>query len=290
MKITLPSWCAKLAFGAVLAILFAVPGSPQSDDTGKQSQAAAQQGESAADLAKKLTNPVAELVSVPLQFNWDSGVGPDKDTRFILNVQPVMPFSMNKDWNLILRVITPLISQPPLLPGAGATAGVGDVLASAFFAPAQPRRFIWGVGPVLSLPSTADPFLGSGKWSAGPTVVILKQSVGFTYGALWNHVWSFAGNERRDDVSQMFLQPFFSYTTKKALTVSVNSEMAANWKAESGQQWTVPLIFQISKVASFGPFPASYSIGAGPYIEKPDGGPSWKLRAGISILLPRTRK
>ena len=286
----MPDSCLRFAIGIMLIALFAVPGWPQSNDTGQQNQAAQQQGEGSSDLAKKLSNPVGDLVSVPFQLNWDSGVGPDKDTRFLLNIQPVMPFSLNGQWNLILRVITPFISQPPLASGAAATFGVGDILTSAFFSPAQPKRFIWGVGPVLSLPSTADPFLGSGKWAAGPTVVVLKQSSGFTYGALWNQVWSFAGNEKRGDVSQMYLQPFLSYTTKSAATFGISSEMAANWKAAKGEKWTVPLVFQISKVSSFGPFPASYSIGVAPYVKKPEGGPSWKLRAGISLILPRTRR
>jgi hypothetical protein len=280
----------KLVFGLASTLLFAVPCWPQATGASTQPQTASQQGDNSADLAKKLSNPVADLVSVPFQFNWDSGVGPDEDTRFILNVQPVIPFSMTPNWNMILRVITPIISQPPLAPGASANSGIGDILTSMFLSPANPRRFTWGIGPVVSLPSTADPTLGTGKWSAGPTIVILKQSGGFTYGALWNQVWSFAGNERRNDVSQMFIQPFFSYTTKKAVTLTVNSETTANWKAESGQKWTIPITFQISKVSSFGPFPASYFIGAAPFVEKPDGGPSWRLRAGMALLLPRTKK
>ena len=254
-----------------------------------QGAAAPQQGEGSADLAKKLSNPVSDLVSVPFQFNWENGVGPNKNTRFILNIQPVVPFTLNPKWNLIARVITPLVSQPPLVAGGAATFGVSDILASFFFSPAQPRGFIWGVGPVFSLPSTADPFLGTGKWSAGPTVVVLKQAGPWTYGALWNQVWSFAGDTARGDVSQMFLQPFVAYTSKSAVTVTVNSEATANWKASSGQQWTIPINVLVSKISWFGPFPASYGVGAGVFVEKPTGGPSWKLRAIATVLLPRKK-
>jgi hypothetical protein len=241
----------------------------------------------AADLAKKLSNPISDLVSVPFQFNWEQGVEPDDATRFILNIQPVMPFSMTKDWNLIARVIMPVVGQPPLTPGGEAASGVSDILASFFFSP-KAGKLIWGVGPVLSLPSTSEPTLGSGKWSAGPTFVVLKQAGRWTYGALANQIWSFAGEDGRADVSQMFLQPFLSYTTPKAITYTIQSETTANWEAASGQEWTIPINFLFSKVLKFGPFPASYQVGAGWFAESPDvGGADWKLRAAIVILLPR---
>ena len=243
--------------------------------------------EDEATLAKKLSNPVSDLVSVPFQLNWDQGVGPNDQTRFLLNVQPVMPFSINKNWNLVGRVIVPILSQPPLFDGASPASGIGDVLASAFFTPTT-GGLIWGVGPVMSLPSTTQPTLGTEKWAAGPTALVLKQSGPWTVGALWNQVWSFAGNSDRMDVSQMYLQPFLSRTGKNLVTVGVSSEASANWKAED-HKWTVPIIFSLSKLSSFGPFPASYQVGVGVYVAKPDLGPSWKLRTGMTILLPRKK-
>src|SRR5262249_23403834 len=167
-----------------------------------------------AELAKKLSNPISDLVSVPFQFNWEQNVGPKDQTRFILNVQPVMPFTLTPKMNLITRVIVPFVSQPPLADGGVPAAGVGDILASFFFSPKTGSTFTWGVGPVISLPSTAEPTLGTEKWSAGPTFVALKQAGPWTVGALWNQVWSFAGNTDRADVNQMFVQPFLAYTTK----------------------------------------------------------------------------
>jgi hypothetical protein len=222
---------------------------------------------------------------VPFQFNWEQGVGPEDQTRFILNVQPVMPFKLTDDWNLILRVITPFINQPPLTSGGTSAFGVGDILTSFSLSPSHSGGLIWGAGPVLSLPSTTQPTLGTEKWAAGPTVVVPKQSGHSTLGALWNQVWSFAGNSSRDGVSQMFVQPFAAYGVG-SWTFTLQSETTANWKAD-GEKGTVPINAIAAKLSSFGPFPASYQFGFGVYAAHPDTGPSWKIRAAIVILLPR---
>jgi len=267
-----------LAIGALLAPGFAAAqasGNKEGSDS------------DAEGLAKKLSNPVADLVSVPFQFNWAQPVGPDDATRFLLNVQPVVPFTINEDWNLITRAIMPVIGQPALSPGGDAASGLGDVLASFFFSP-KSGPFVWGVGPVISLPSTSEPTLGTGKWSAGPTFVILKQQGPWTFGGLLNQVWSFAGNDDRADVSQFYVQPFLAYTTPKAVTYSVNSEAIANWKANR-DEWTVPINFGVSKVSSFGPIPASYQVGAGVYVTGPDQAPDWQLRFTTTLILPRKK-
>ena len=254
----------------------------------QQAAAPAAGGESA-ELAKKLSNPISDLVSVPFQFNWEQNVGPSELTRFILNVQPVMPFELNSDWNMITRIIMPLVSQPPLFAGDAATFGMSDITTSFFFSPRKVTSFTIGAGPVFVVPSTSEPTLGSGKWSMGPTVVALRQDGPWTYGALWNQVWSFSGDPSRADVNQMFLQPFLGYQATHTITLTVQSEMTANWEADE-QQWTVPLNFLVSKLVSFGPFPASYFIGVGAFVAHPDVGPSWKIRGAITLLLPKTRK
>jgi hypothetical protein len=242
-----------------------------------------------AELAKKLSNPVSDLVSVPFQFNCEANVGPSELTRFVLNVQPVMPFSLNEDWNLIARLIMPFVSQPPLSQGDSAASGISDITASFFFSPNKVSSFIIGVGPAVVLPSTSEPTLGSGKWSAGPTAVVLKQTGPWTYGALWNQVWSFSGDPNRTDVNQMFLQPFLAYQATQTVTLTAQSEMTGNWKADN-QKWTIPINFLVAKLSSFGVFPASYQIGFGAFPVHADVGPSWKIRGAIVILLPRTRR
>jgi hypothetical protein len=254
----------------------------------QQAAAPAAGGESA-ELAKKLANPISDLVSMPFQFNWEQNVGPSELTRFTLNVQPVMPFEINADWNLITRVIMPLVSQPPLFSGGAATFGISDITTSFFLSPRKVSQFTIGAGPVMVLPSTSEPTLGTGKWSLGPTVVALKQEGPYTYGVLWNQVWSFSGDPTRADVNQMFLQPFLAYQATHTVTLTVQSETTANWEADD-EQWTVPINVIVSKLSSFGVFPASYQFGFGAFAAHPEVGPSWKIRAAIVILLPRARK
>ena len=256
-------------------------------DAGAQ-QAKPAEGDSA-ELAKKLANPISDLVSVPFQFNWEQDVGPSELTRFILNVQPVMPFALNPDWNLITRVIMPLVGQPPLVAGGEATFGISDITTSTFLSPRKVSKFTIGAGPVFVLPSTSEPTLGSGKWSLGPTVVVLKQDGPWTFGALWNQVWSFSGDPSRADVNQMFLQPFLAYQATHTVTLTAQSEMTANWDA-ADEQWTVPINIIVSKLSSFGVFPASYQLGFGVFPAHPDIGPTWKIRGAIVILLPKSRK
>jgi hypothetical protein len=245
--------------------------------------------ESSADLAKQLSNPVASLVSVPLQFNWDQQVGIDDDTRTTINFQPVVPMALNEDWNMILRWIMPYVSQPRLFDGAVPSSGLSDIVASVFFSPAKPGAFIWGAGPVFLLPATAEPLLGSGKWGIGPTFVILKQTGGWTYGALMNHIWSIAGDDfsggvPRSDVNSTFLQPFVSYTTANAVTFGVNLEASANWEADD--EWTVPMHFTVGKLTKFGPYPFSITVGVAPFLAAPNGQPDWRLRFVGTVLLP----
>lgn len=183
-------------------------------------------------LAKKLSNPVSDLVSVPFQFNWENKVGPDgHGMRMVLNIQPVLPISLTKNWNLIARWILPYIAQPESL---GSSSGFGDVVFSSFFSPANSSAFTWGIGPVLTLPLTTDPSLGAGKWGAGPTAVAPSLRGPWAIGMLVNQVWSFAdaSSTERANVNAAFFQPFVAYVAKGGITYTVNSESTANWEGE----------------------------------------------------------
>ena len=237
-------------------------------------------------LAKKLSNPISDLVSVPFQFNWYQNVGPLELSTFVLNVQPVIPLQLSNDWNLILRIIVPFVGQPPFFTGDVSTFGVGDITSSFFFSPRNNSGFTWGVGPVFETPSSYQPTIGSGRYSIGPTAVALQQTGKWTIGTLWNQVWSVAGDKRRADVEEMFLQPFIAYQATHTITLTVTSETTANWQATGNDRWTVPLLGLISKLDKFGPFPASYQLGLSWFPAHPDLGPSWNIRGAVVILLP----
>jgi hypothetical protein len=242
------------------------------------------------ELAKKLANPVSDLVSIPFQFNWENKVGPDDEgMRMVLNIQPVVPITLSEKWNLIGRWIMPYVAQPEAL---GSRTGFGDVVFSSFFSPAGAPTLTWGIGPVVTLPLSTDPTLGSGKWAAGPTAVILRIQGPWVYGLLANQVWSFAdaSSDNRADVSQAFIQPIIAYVTPGGVTYTLNSESTANWNAEGDEEtWTVPINFLVSKLTKFGPFPFSVQAGVGVYVATPEDGPDWKLRTNFVVLLPRTK-
>ena len=180
--------------------------------------------ESNEELAKKLSNPVANLISVPLQLNYDCCIGPSDGARYLLNVQPVVPISMTENWNLIIRTILPVIYAESPVPGGSAHSGLGDTIQSFFLSPKEPvGGWILGAGPVGYYPTATESQLGAGKWGAGPTIVALQQSHGFTYGVLANQIWSFAGQDNRQNINSTFLQPFVSFTTKSFTTFSLNT-------------------------------------------------------------------
>jgi hypothetical protein len=246
-------------------------------------------GQDAEEISKQLSNPVADLVSLPFQLNWENGVGPEDGLRFVLNFQPVVPFHLSPRWNLIGRMIAPYIAQPPLAPGVSATSGLGDILLSAFLSPAGgDSGLTWGVGPVLNLPATSDPALGSGKWGAGPTGLVLVSTPSWTYGALVNHVWGIAdvSDAERSDLNGTFLQPFVARHFPKAVTLTVQSESTYDWEADNGEEWTVPVNVLVSRVTKLGPFPFSVAGGGGYYVESPAAGPDWKLRLAFTVILP----
>ncbi|MDO9163781.1 MAG: hypothetical protein Q7U43_15605, partial [Methylococcaceae bacterium] len=181
-------------------------------------------GDSSEQLAMKLQNPVANLISVPFQNNWDFGLGSNDAMQYKVNVQPVIPFSIGDDWNLITRTILPIIHAESPVAGGADVSGLSDIVQSFFFSPKAPvGGWIMGAGPVFLYPSASDDKLSAKKWGAGPTAVLLRQESGWTYGLLSNHIESFAGTSSRQDVSATFLQPILSYTTKTYTTFGLNS-------------------------------------------------------------------
>jgi len=241
--------------------------------------------ESNEELAKKTLNPVADLISMPLQYNQDYGIGPADAMKTYLNIQPVIPVGLNQDWNLIIRTIIPLIDMESAGPGLKDTSGMGDITQSFFFSPKLPvDGWIVGAGPVFLYPTASHDDLGNEKWGIGPTFVVLRQEHGFTYGMLANHIWSFAGNSGRQNVSATFLQPFFSYTTKTYTSFTINTESTYDWE---NSQWTVPVNFMVSQILKIGSQPISLQLGYRYYADAPANGPDWGIRVNLVFLFPK---
>jgi hypothetical protein len=239
-------------------------------------------------LRKATQNPVASLISVPIQNNSNFGVGPDDRTQNVLNIQPVIPIRISENWNVIARIITPIIFQPtvsqPVNQGA---SGFGDLNPSFFFSPANAGKIIWGAGPTVVLPTATNPILGQGKWSAGPTFVALAQPGKWTVGALVNNVWSFAGQSSRPDVNQLLINYFINYNLSKGWYVGTLPIVTANWNAPSGSQWVVPLGGSIGRIMKMGFQPVNVQIGFYGNAVHPPGASSWNVRAQIAFLFPK---
>jgi hypothetical protein len=240
--------------------------------------------QSADELAKQTQNPVASLISVPFQGNWDFGIGDREATGTLLNIQPVAPFALTSTWNVILRVIMPVQSQPA--EDGQRFTGMGDTTMTVFFSPAKTGKVIWGVGPAFLIPTATNQNLGTEKFGLGPSVVALVQPGKWTVGALWNQIWSVDGANDRDDVNQMYLQPFSNYNLGQGLALGASMEASTNFEADE-DRWTSFLLFSISKVTLLGKRPVSFLAGGGPAVASPTGRPDWRLRFASTFLFPR---
>ncbi len=242
---------------------------------------------SESELAKATQNPVSDLISLPFQNNTNFDVGPQEKTQNILNIQPIWPVSLNANWNLITRTIVPVVSQPALTPGHDRTDGLGDTTFTAFFSPRKPSKWIWGAGPAVLLPTASDDVLGSDKWGLGPSVVVLTMPGSWVIGSLLSNVWS-TGGSGDADVNLFTWQYFINYNMADGWYLSSAPIMTANWEADSGNKWTVPVGGGGGKVFRIGKQPVNATAQAFYNVEKPQFGADWTLRIQLQFLFPKS--
>ena len=258
------------------------------------------QEQSQEDLAKQAQNPIANMISLPLQNNTNFGISPDEDqVQNVLNIQPVIPFSITENLNLITRTIIPIISQPDFFTGGeGRVTGLGDITLSAFFSPTDSKKITWGLGPIFLFPTATDgplggisedggESLGSDKWGAGASFVGLMMPGQWVFGSLLSNVWSFAGSGERD-INLFTWQYFINYNLPKGWYLTSAPIITANWEAaDSDNTWTIPFGGGVGKLLKVGKQPINTQLSAYYNVEKPEFGPDWQLRFQIQFLFPK---
>ncbi len=239
---------------------------------------------SSSALASKLANPVADLISVPVQFNWYRGLGLDGEGQaYDMVFQPVVPIKLNNDWNYIVRPVLTLGVQNNVNGYSG--SGAGPVVVETFFSPNTDSNFVWGVGPVLSTPALSGNRWGTAQTGAGLSAVALYSGKPWTAGVLAYQTWNVGGSDVAATANNTYWQPFVAYVTPKAWTFSLNTQSSFNWDSRRAQN---PLNFDISKLTRWGDVPVSLQIGARYFLSSVPGGPSgWGIRAGITFLFPK---
>jgi hypothetical protein len=268
--------------------------STDSDKTQSSSDAQDQDDTKSANstesLQKATQNPVANLISVPIQNNTNFGIGPFDRNQNVLNIQPVIPIHLTENWNLIARIIQPIVWQPFPTQPTGGQFGFGDMNPSFFLSPAKPKKIIWGVGPAFVIPTATSQYLGQGKLSLGPSFVALAQPGHWTLGALVNNVWSVAGSGGRPAVNQMLLQYFVNYNMKKGWYLTSSPILTANWNASSGNVWTVPFGGGVGRIMKLGFQPVNITAQFYGNAAYPAGGSPWGMRLQIAFLFPQLTK
>jgi hypothetical protein len=241
------------------------------------------------ELAKLAQNPIGNLISVPFQNNTNFNVGPERGVQDILNIQPVVPFGITEQWNIITRTIVPVVFNPSLGPAAGAVNGLGDLQFTAFLSPARPGAWVWGVGAIAQLPTHTNRTLGNDNLGLGPSAVVLHLEHGdpWVYGALVNNVWSLGTNPYAPAYSNGLLQPFVNYNFKNGFYLTSSPIITMNWLAPVNQQLTLPLGGGVGKIFHLGKLPVNAQLSAYYNVVRPDFGPEWQLRAQLQLMFPK---
>lgn len=246
--------------------------------------------DAATELAKKSQNPVENMVSVPFNNNFNFGYGDNGNTQYVLDAKPVIPFSVNEDWNIISRTIIPIIHQPNPIPGRNYLTGMGDLSPAFYLSPGHPGAIIWGAGPIAVLPTATKHDLGQGKYSIGPSFVVLTMPDRWVIGALLFNVWSVGGQSNRPNVNSFELQYFINYNLPEGWYVTTQPIITADWTATSTNRWVVPIGFGVGHIFNIGKQAINASLQSYTNVVTASYGPNWQAQLNISLLFPETDK
>jgi hypothetical protein len=247
------------------------------------------QAQESSEIAKQAQNPIANLISVPLENDFDPQTGIDKDDSYVLEMKPVIPFRLSNDWTLITRTIVPVIQLPDLSTRVDGTTGLGDIQESFFLSPTKAGPVIWGAGPAISLPTATQDALGTKKVSVGPTVVVLRIQGHWLFGSLAQNLWSVEGPSARPNVNQMLLQPFVNYNLAHKWYLTSSPIITANWEVRPDERWVVPVGGGVGKIVHFGRQPVNVYAQLFRNVERPDGTTPWSARFQMQFLFPKKR-
>lgn len=268
-------WLTILTLGAIFSFAaFAEESVPQQEAE-----------DNSTELAKQTQNPIADLISLPFQWNVGFDTGPDNHTSSVLNIQPVIPFNLSDDWNLITRTIVPIVNQQPIGPLDRQEWELGNTQFSGFFSPRNSGEWTWGLGPILEFPTHTNDVLNSDNYSAGPTFVALKMEGPWVYGGLINQLWSFYGDD--PEVNKMLIQPFINYNMDDGWYLASGPIITADWKADSSDQWTIPVGGGIGKIVKIGKLPLNIQTQVFHNVETPENGSDWSARFQLQFLFPK---
>jgi hypothetical protein len=243
-------------------------------------------------LAKASQNPVASLISVPFENNFNGEYGSDNSKQNVLNVKPVIPVQIGENWNLINRTIIPFVSQPGTPGGPNRQNGLGDTTYQAFISPSKPGKWIWGVGPQVQIPTHTDELLGNEHWGGGLAAVVLTMPGKWVVGGLLTHMVDVAssGNDGSEsDISLTVIQPIMNYNFGGGWYVTSVPLITANWEADNDDEWTIPLGGGVGRVFHWGKQPVKLQMAYYYNVEKPDSGAQWNMQVTFTMLFPKKK-
>jgi hypothetical protein len=239
------------------------------------------------ELAEAAQNPIADMNMIPIQFNWYTGGGLGDQTMMQTLIQPVLPLPLTKRWNVVSRTVIALISMPVGGENGDRAKGIGDIQEQIYFTPTKKHKVIYGFGPVFSFPTSTNEVWATGQFAVGPNAVIVVMPGKWLVGAVANNLWRFAGSDNTTAINSFYFQYFVNYNFNKGWALGTAPSITANWNAPEGQQWTVPVGLNISKITVIGKQPLSLNIQYYYNVVRPDNEGSSQIRILVSFLFPK---